>query len=96
MQWSSAGLCYAGESERKRARVATARGAARMHSARLYYCDAFTEMLMRGLYCIYYYTVQNTHTYLQHLSKELLSKLSKNKEGCFIIKTYDNFESFLL
>ena len=41
-------------------------------------------------------TVQNTHTYLQHLSKELLSKLSKNKEGCFIIKTYDNFESFLL
>ena len=46
-----------GESERKRARVATARGAARMHSARLYYCDAFTEMLMRGLYCIYYYTI---------------------------------------
>ena len=40
-----------------RARVATARGTARMHSARLYYCDAFTEMLMRGLCCIYYYTI---------------------------------------
>ena len=40
-----------------RARVATAHCTARMHSARLYYCDAFTEMLMRGLYCIYYYTI---------------------------------------